>query len=307
MNVQISVIVPVYNTEKYLHRCVDSILSQTFKDFELLLIDDGSTDKSGEICDEYAQKDERVKVWHKENGGVSSARNIGLDAAKGEWVTFSDSDDKLEEDWLSTFSKNMNGYDAVVSGFNILTRNGTRPVAMKIHSENPVLVADYLNRNHIFGFLWCKCFQRSLIEKNRLRFNEKLFFLEDEDFVLRYWAESNKVKIVPRTTYNYYFPNYDNKYGYIDCFDVYFSMLTTAISFINCKHSNSLIRYALGCHRCMLHSYQRHHYKEAFTKLKMIASIRRKTNLLLRMRFINSYTYLFWHLFMIAYTLKTKK
>ena len=95
MNCTISIIVPVYNAEKYLHRCVDSILAQTFTDFELLLINDGSKDNSGKICDEYAAKDPRVRVFHKENGGVSSARNMGLDNAKGEWVTFVDSDDWL--------------------------------------------------------------------------------------------------------------------------------------------------------------------------------------------------------------------
>lgn len=83
MNPKISVIVPVYNAEKYLNRCIDSILAQTFTDFELLLINDGSKDKSGEICDEYSKKDIRVKVFHKENGGASSARNVGLDNARG--------------------------------------------------------------------------------------------------------------------------------------------------------------------------------------------------------------------------------
>lgn len=91
----ISIIVPVYNSEKTLNRCIDSILSQTFHDWELLLIDDGSTDCSGEICDEYAIKDKRVKVFHKGNGGVSSARNVGLNNAKGEWITFIDSDDEI--------------------------------------------------------------------------------------------------------------------------------------------------------------------------------------------------------------------
>ena len=88
----VSIIVPVYNTEKFLHRCIDSILAQTYTDFELLLIDDGSKDSSGTICDEYAAQDARVRVFHKENGGVSSARNLGLDNARGEWVTFVDSD-----------------------------------------------------------------------------------------------------------------------------------------------------------------------------------------------------------------------
>ena len=95
-----SVIVPVYNTEQYLHRCIDSILTQTYTDFELLLIDDGSKDKSGDICDEYALKDSRIRVFHKENGGVSSARNLGLDNAAGEWITFVDSDDWIIESYL---------------------------------------------------------------------------------------------------------------------------------------------------------------------------------------------------------------
>lgn len=91
----ISVIVPVYNTKQYLPRCIDSNLNQSFTDFEILLIDDGSTDESGRICDSYAVKDERILVFHKENGGVSSARNIGLKNAKGEWVCFLDSDDEM--------------------------------------------------------------------------------------------------------------------------------------------------------------------------------------------------------------------
>ena len=99
----VSVIVPVYKAERWLHRCVDSILAQTMEDFELLLIDDGSPDKSGEICDEYAAKDNRVRVFHKENGGVSSARNLGLDNAKGEWISFVDADDILPERALSDF------------------------------------------------------------------------------------------------------------------------------------------------------------------------------------------------------------
>ena len=99
----VSVIVPVYKAEKWLHRCVDSILAQTMEDFELLLIDDGSPDRSGEICDEYAAKDSRVRVFHKENGGVSSARNLGLDNAQGEWISFVDADDILPEKALSDF------------------------------------------------------------------------------------------------------------------------------------------------------------------------------------------------------------
>ena len=100
-NPEVSIIVPVYNVEKYLPRCIDSILAQTSTNFELILIDDGSTDKSGMICDEYAKKDNRIKVFHKENGGVSSARNIGLDNASGEWLAFIDPDDAVDKEYLS--------------------------------------------------------------------------------------------------------------------------------------------------------------------------------------------------------------
>lgn len=101
MNPKISVIVPVYKAEKYLHRCVDSILAQTFTDFEVLLIDDGSPDRSGDICDEYAKKDSRVRVYHKENGGVTAARRDGVAMSQGSWISFVDSDDYLVSDALA--------------------------------------------------------------------------------------------------------------------------------------------------------------------------------------------------------------
>lgn len=97
MSPSISIIVPVYKAEAYLHRCVDSLLAQTFTDFEVLLIDDGSPDRSGEICDAYAKKDARVRVFHQPNGGVSVARQRGVENAKGEWITFVDADDCLPQ------------------------------------------------------------------------------------------------------------------------------------------------------------------------------------------------------------------
>ena len=100
---KISVIVPVYNVENYLRECVESILKQEYIDFELLLIDDGSTDSSGEICDEYIKKDSRVKVYHTLNHGVSSARNLGIERSKAPWICFVDSDDLIDKKYLSVF------------------------------------------------------------------------------------------------------------------------------------------------------------------------------------------------------------
>lgn len=112
----ITVIVPVYNTERYLRRCIESILSQTYDKFELLLVDDGSKDASGRICDEYAGKDLRVRVFHKSNGGVSSARRLGLDNARGEWIAFVDSDDCIDEHFLSVMTENMSpDVDLIIS------------------------------------------------------------------------------------------------------------------------------------------------------------------------------------------------
>lgn len=112
---KISIIVPVYNVEKYLNKCLDSILAQTFEDYELLLIDDGSSDKSGNICDEYEKKDKRVKVFHKENGGQSSARNAGIDAACGEYIGFIDSDDYIDNDMFEQLYNDVTKNDADVA------------------------------------------------------------------------------------------------------------------------------------------------------------------------------------------------
>ena len=98
MNPKISIIVPVYKVEKYIHKCIDSILAQTFTDFELILVDDGSPDNCGKICDEYAKEDSRIVVIHKDNGGVSDARNIGISRANGEYIGFVDSDDYIDKD-----------------------------------------------------------------------------------------------------------------------------------------------------------------------------------------------------------------
>ena len=128
---KISVIVPVYKVEGTLKRCVDSILGQTFADFELILVDDGSPDLCGKMCDDFAVKDERIKVIHKENGGLSSARNAGLDIAQGEYVCFIDSDDYVADTYLqmqySAAKREL--ADIVISGYEIIAPDGKRVVA----------------------------------------------------------------------------------------------------------------------------------------------------------------------------------
>lgn len=202
----ISVIVPVYNAKKYLHRCIDSILSQTFTDFELLLIDDGSKDKSGAICDEYAVKDNRVRVFHKENGGVSSARNLGLDNARGEWITFIDADDYLYD---GAFPISLKGFsvDLIVGGYShVYVRTG------KVFNNIPDnRTLDIRKDAEYFGAIigtylttpWCKLFKRYIIQNSKLRFCENLSYGEDTDFVFRYIHQINIIQFIPSLVYYY--------------------------------------------------------------------------------------------------------
>lgn len=190
MNPKISVIVPVYKAEKYLHRCVDSILAQTFTDFEVLLIDDGSPDHSGEICDEYAKKDSRVRVFHKENGGVSSARNMGLDYAEGNYVMFVDSDDWISNECLYKTVDKLNGADVLQFGF---TRNEQEINKSNIYQEVTLSVAKYLSTRIINVCVWGNLINNLLIQKHKIRFDECLRLGEDQLFIFKCIACSNLI------------------------------------------------------------------------------------------------------------------
>lgn len=161
---QISIIVPVYNAEKFLVRCIDSILAQKYKNFELLLIDDGSKDSSGHICDLYAEKDARIRVFHKENGGVSSARNLGLEKAKGEWITFCDSDDYVKDFWLDNFIKNIDATtDFVCQGYEASNAiSGKCLIGVKAEA-NAELILEKINHNDLLGYVFTKIFRKNII------------------------------------------------------------------------------------------------------------------------------------------------
>ena len=198
-----SIIVPVYNVEKYLNRCVESILSQSFKDFEVLLIDDGSTDKSGAICDEYAKKDNRVKVFHKENGGVSSARNVGLDEADGEWILFVDSDDNIDRYYLSKFHQDS---DMEVQG--AVTINSIGNIKEGELKYNDAVVENQCAEDAILRGLntapWAKCFCKSIIDTNDIRFDEDLSYGEDSIFIYKYLFFCSTIRYNSHIGYKYY-------------------------------------------------------------------------------------------------------
>lgn len=207
-DIQVSVIVPIYNSEKTLGHCIDSILSQTFRDFELLLIDDGSTDSSTAICDEYAAKDNRVRVFHKGNGGVSSARNIGLDNAAGKWVTFCDSDDYVNDNWLSLFVRNCkNNVGMVVQTFEYSNKKD-----YDYFEGNAVGFIEKFHDSNFIGYVWNKIFLLEIIRNHNVCYNESFTFLEDEVFVYEYLQYIDKVVFIPEVAYHYNIPDFSKKY-----------------------------------------------------------------------------------------------
>ena len=216
-NPLISVIVPVYNAESTLRRCVGSILNQTFKEFELLLIDDGSQDESDLICDDYACRDIRIKVFHKPNGGVASARNCGLNNARGKWIAFCDSDDFVYPEWLENFklSKNLK-YDLIIQGVRIeYSATEIYDVESKkeiINESNFKDIIYLLNQQGSVGYTVTKLFNRALIELDgrELRFNSNYDFMEDEDFVCKYLLRCRSVIYTCGLGYHYYLS--PNKY-----------------------------------------------------------------------------------------------
>ena len=205
-NHKVSVIVPVYKAEAYLHRCVDSLLAQTFKDFEILLIDDGSPDTSGKICDEYAIRDSRVRVIHKNNGGVSSARQCGLDNAIGEYVIHADPDDWVNPDMLYELYNNAieNNSDMVLCDFYVNYEHRNQEV---YSNQNPQrLDCDSIIRgmlNNIHGSCWNKLVKRSCFLKYNVRFLNELNFCEDLYVNLALLKNDIVVSYLPKAFYHY--------------------------------------------------------------------------------------------------------
>lgn len=201
----ISVIVPVYNTERYLRRCIDSILAQTFTDFELLLIDDGSTDASPAICDEYAQRDPRVRVFHKPNGGVSSARNLGLDNAIGEWISFVDADDWVDDVYFATLLKDATDTsDIIISNFIEISDAHTTNNEFKCNNLSKVEIINKLLTSYGGTCLWGRIFRHSVLKNNDLRCPDGISFCEDFLLSAKAMVLSNNIIVINEPLYYYY-------------------------------------------------------------------------------------------------------
>ena len=206
MNKLLTVIVPVFRVENYIRKCLDSIINQTYKNLEIILIDDGSDDKSGVICDEYADKDKRIIVIHKENQGVSSARNKGLDIAKGEYITFVDPDDWIEMDLYENMIKNFNSLNADMSicGIeneykNISLVEFNKKCVLELDNENAVRCL--LNNKYFYGGVTNKVFRKNIISGTR--FNSDIYIGEDLLFTLEVMIRCNLIVFSAEPGYHY--------------------------------------------------------------------------------------------------------
>lgn len=199
----ISVIVPVYNAETTLRKTVESVLRQTYRDLEIILVDDGSTDASPSLCDSFAATGDSMKCLHKQNGGVSSARNAGLDVAQGEYVAFVDSDDTLDECY---FERLLNNHDADLTVCGFVSTEGIDFTPEKKQYDGMAFkasVPDIVNHPYLLYTPWGKLFKRSIINENHLRFDLHLRLFEDTLFVLTYLQYCSSLCTVAYNGYHY--------------------------------------------------------------------------------------------------------
>lgn len=209
-NPLISVIVPVYNVENYLDRCVESIVNQTYTNLEIILVDDGSPDNCPMMCNDWEKRDSRIKVIHKENGGVSSARNRGLDVAKGDYIAFVDSDDYLEKEAIKIFfySISCNDYDICICNVNNVNHNGeiidsTEYGRCELFREE--ILPTFLEATVFDSYsVWDKLYKTDLIRKNNLLFDEEKRLGEDYSFNYLCFKESTKIIAITDALYNYF-------------------------------------------------------------------------------------------------------
>lgn len=209
---KLSIIVPIYNQHNYLRQCVDSLIGQTFKEFELILVDDGSTDDSGQICDDYAMQDERIRVIHKENGGLSDARNKGIDIATGQYLAFVDSDDYVAKNMYEVLIHTLEEQkaDLVVCNCSLIDENGnsTSDSALqgtlknRVQSGKDIMYSmdEYAENHWLYVVAWNKVYRRELFETLRYPFGK----LHEDEFVFhQLYSKCKKVVSIEQPLYYY--------------------------------------------------------------------------------------------------------
>ena len=192
----VTVIIPVYNVGQYLSRCIQSVINQSYNNMEIILIDDGSTDNSGMICDNYKNIDNRIKVIHKKNQGVSVARNIGLDISKGYYISFIDADDYIEKDMIE---KLVTSIETAQSDMAICNYYYNKTTNLENIMHVTTVMEKILSKEYFRGFVWNKLYKREMIDK--IRFNDKIYIAEDLLFNCEYLLKCQKCSCLNERLY----------------------------------------------------------------------------------------------------------
>lgn len=217
---KISIIVPVYKVEQYLRRCLDSIVAQTFTDWECILIDDGSPDNSGAICDEYVAKDNRFSVIHQKNQGVSAARNAGLDAAKGDWVGFVDADDWIDKDMYDSaiYAGNINKAEIVMFGVFDEYKNKQKTFCPKLNlTDKELLIKSFPKYPNYLNYPVNKIFNTKLIKENNIKYPQGIKICEDLLFNLYCFFYANSFYQIKKSFYHY---NHCNEFSTMNNYSI---------------------------------------------------------------------------------------
>lgn len=208
MNPSISIIIPAYNAEKHLSRCLNSLILQTEKNYEAIIVNDGSSDKTGQIADEYKANDNRFRVIHTRNVGVSKARNVGLDNSNGKYITFLDSDDYLQQNYLETLIKTDEKYDIVCTNSIMkCEESGIALSSINYQCSDYFLSAEEnletIITNGALEYVWSKRYKKEIIDGHNIRFKEDVTIGEDTIFFAEYLAKSNTLNLTNETSYIY--------------------------------------------------------------------------------------------------------
>lgn len=207
MSTLVSIIIPVYKAESSIARCLDSVIAQSFSDWECILVDDGSPDNSGKICDDYSTKDSRIRVIHQKNAGASAARNAGIDDAIGQYFCFIDADDYVNPEYISSMLDEMeDDIDLIFQGITHI--NGNKTTTLGFNKKEAFILnstCKFFDEYSLFRFCgsYCKLFRRNIIEKFAIRYSTNIICAEDYDLVLRYLVHCNKIKVLPCCNYIY--------------------------------------------------------------------------------------------------------
>lgn len=239
---KISIVVPIYNAERTLHKCIGSIMAQSHRDIEIILVDDGSGDTSLDICNTFKTLDKRIQVIHKKNGGVSSARNIGIEYSTGDYLSFVDSDDYLDEDYLEQFFDHGRLADFSMQGYKLETNKGNLGKSISISPANLGELIQYAEANSMINSPWAKLFSRSVVNENKLLFDERISYGEDHLFVLNYLRYADDFYCSRACGYNYVGDqpgSLTNKLVPFSFYSIYLKCLSQVYLLLVSKYSDS--------------------------------------------------------------------